>query len=570
MVGIHFHRFVMRSVIPPTLALACVALLLSLTVCSDADVPATVTTPPATENKSGLPEVDPALRVPVSYDTLLNDEAPIPPQCYTKTDGRFNPCYTCHQSHPEDGDYHINKRDDGALQGVYLFSEVGEANHWENLFADKSAYVDQISDAAIRNYIATDNYSDLADRLIRNGWQGWIPDLEDYENSAAAFDAEGIARDGSAWVAFNYKPFPSTFWPTNGSTDDVTIRLPTAFREIAGAYSRDVYLANLSLLEMAIKDLDSITTPPLDEAAIGADIDGDGMMRRGLTQIQRRATYFGDAAAIPVTPQQFPAGTQFMHSVRYLDETPEGDIVVSRRMKELRYMEKIAVLSDGSIRNRYARERKEKLDGQFPRFINHGDAGFENGFGWLVQGFIEDYDGALRPQTYEEQMFCMGCHAGIGTTIDHTFSFGRKVTGAEGWGYIDLKGMPDSPSISGGEGEILEYLRRAGGGNEFRENPEMRERWFLDDNQVREDAVRNADVYTLLTPSPQRARALNKAYTWIVRHQSYIYGRDANVLPAANVHSRIDAQSTPLQSEYRFSPWDSRLDWNAIDDSTEE
>ncbi|TMO83484.1 hypothetical protein CWC13_20075, partial [Pseudoalteromonas ruthenica] len=68
-----------------------------------------------------------------------------------------------------------------------------------------------------------------------------------------AFDEMGFARDGSGWVAFNYKPFPSTFWPTNGSTGDVMIRLPEAFRSKGGVYNQDVYLANLSLVELALK-----------------------------------------------------------------------------------------------------------------------------------------------------------------------------------------------------------------------------------------------------------------------------------------------------------------------------
>ena len=49
------------------------------------------------------------------------------------------------------------------------------------------------------------------------------------------FDDEGFdhAPDGTptGWRAFAYMPLPSTFWPANGSTDDVLIRLPEAYRE---------------------------------------------------------------------------------------------------------------------------------------------------------------------------------------------------------------------------------------------------------------------------------------------------------------------------------------------------
>src|SRR5690606_35647612 len=151
---------------------------------------------------------------------------------------------------------------------------------------------------------------------------------------------------------------------------------------------------------------------------------------------------------------------------------------------------------------------------------------FDNALGWYLSGFIEDYEGELRPQTYEEGMFCMGCHTSIGTTLDSTFSFARKVPGGQGFRYIDLVGMPDAPSRGEPDtGEILAYLKRAGGGSEFRENDEMRERWFREDGSVDEAKVREADVYTLLAPSRRRALNLNKAYLHIVRHQSYRLGR---------------------------------------------
>ena len=47
--------------------------------------------------------------------------------------------------------------------------------------------------------------------------------------------------------------------------------------------------------------------------------------------------------------------------------------------------------------------------------------------GWLIQGFIEDRSGRLRFNTYEETMFCMGCHNSVGSIIDKTYSFPRKL-----------------------------------------------------------------------------------------------------------------------------------------------
>ena len=207
-------------------------------------------------------------------------------------------------------------------------------------------------------------------------------------------------------------------------------------------------------------------------------------------------------------------------------------------------------------------ERKEKLDEQLPSFIRVKDRGFNNKFGWLIQGYIEDYNGELRPQSYEETSFCMGCHSAIGTTIDQTFAFPRKVTGKAGWGYINLKGMKDSPSKGQQEGEILQYLQVNGGGNEFRENTEMFKKWYKSDGTVNKEKVKNADVFQLITPSKQRAYDLNKAYTQIVRTQSYIHGRDANISPAINVHKTIDESVAPLKAEYRLDGWDIRLDWS--------
>ena len=513
-------------------------------------------------NKSPLPEVAAAKRISVSNKVITNLEAPVPSQCYTKTESRHNPCYTCHQIYDRSkGDFRMNELDDGGLQGLYIFSDEGLSNHWKNLFEDRTAWLEEISYEAIQSYVNSDNYSGLSSRLQKQEWKGFIPDLKNYHQAANAFDSQGFANDGSHWVAFNYKPFPGTFWPTNGSTDDVIIRLPPDFRELGGRYDRNIYLLNLSLVEMNIKNLATISIPPVDEQLLGMDLDGDGILNE-TRELHKRNAYLGDATAIPVVAQQYPENTEFMHSVRYVGSDETGNIFVPERMKELRYMKKIRVLDQQDIRSRYARERKEKNQGELPNFNDHGEMGMENGFGWMLQGYIEDYDGELRPQTHEETFFCMGCHAAVGATIDQTFAFGRKVTGAPGWGYINLKGMSDAPSISEPGGEIAQYLQRAGGGSEFRENPEMLARWFTQDGQVDQEKISTADVYTLITPSKERALKLNKAYTHIVRHQSYIYGRDATWIPAKNVFDVIDESAPPLAAEFRFYNWDLRLDWS--------
>jgi hypothetical protein len=510
-----------------------------------------------------IPHVDVDKRVVPTANGSFNEEAPIPPQCYTKTEGVNNPCYTCHQTYysPNKSEYRTNLRNDGANQGIYNFSDEGEINSWKNLFVDRQKWVKRISNEQISKYVDQDNYSNLAKNLKNKNWQGFIPDLQNYQLGKDAFNEKGIAKDGSGWVAFNYKPFPGTFWPTNGSTDDVLIRLPIEYRELNGQYNESIYLLNLSLVEMAIKELTEIDTFFVDENKIDTDINQDGVKTANVEVLKKRTFFVGDAKKNKVPNLQYPAKTEIMHSVRYVGVDEKGQIYGPKRMKELRYMKKTKLMSDGAIDSAYRRERKEKLDEQLPSYIRVKDRGFNNKFGWLIQGYIENYDGELRPQSYEETSFCMGCHSAIGTTIDQTFAFPRKITGKSGWGYIDLKGMVDAPSRGQKQGEILQYLQINGGGNEFRENMEMFNKWYKPDGSVDKDKIKSADVYQLITPSKQRAYDLNKAYSQIVRTQSYIHGRDANITTAVNVHKTIDESVAPLKPEHRLDGWDIRLDW---------
>jgi len=90
----------------------------------------------------------------------------------------------------------------------------------------------------------------------------------------------------------------------------------------------------------------------------------------------------------------------------------------------------------------------------------------------------------------------------------------------------------------------------------------MFDKWYNPDGSVNKEKVKQADVYQLITPSKQRAYAMNKAYTQIVRTQSFIHGRDVNILPAINVHKEIDESVAPLKKEHRVEGWDIRLDWS--------
>ena len=113
-----------------------------------------------TATTNPLPEIHPR-------GTIYNAEAIIPPQCYTDTAGKFNPCYVCHQNPIEDRE---NKMNDGELQLEYSFSDVGMTNHYKNLFEDRSKQVAAISDEEIDEWINQDNYSALAPRVRKEGF----------------------------------------------------------------------------------------------------------------------------------------------------------------------------------------------------------------------------------------------------------------------------------------------------------------------------------------------------------------------------------------------------------------
>ncbi|KZN45061.1 hypothetical protein N476_25755 [Pseudoalteromonas luteoviolacea H33] len=495
----------------------------------------------------------------IEHQEVYNPESVIPPQCYTKTDGVNNPCYACHQSYHDDKT-RPNVMKDGDLQGDYAFSDLGLKNHWKNLFIDRTDLIKGISDQEITNWIEQDNYTPFITKMIkRSDWRGEVTPLKNLAFPEKAFDELGFARDGSGWVAFNYKPFPSTFWPTNGSTGDVMIRLPRGFQTKDGLYSRDAYLANLSLTELAVKGLDAISVPRISEQVIGRDLNGDGKLS-DITRIVKQAHYVGDAE-IGLAHMLYPEGTEFLHTVRYLGVDEHGKIYNAPRLKELRYMRKHNFKSKREIAGSYYREAKEKEFEKLPVTLYIGDKGVNNTFGWTINGYIEDSRGELRPQHAQELAFCNGCHKTVGATYDQTFSFARKVEGAAGWGYINLKTQKDVPNVGEEHGEFLTYMSRVGGGDEFRQNQEMLKKWFTGGKVDMHKVQKAVNLYELITPSKERALALNKAYLTIVREQSYLFGRDATLVKAKNVLENVDDSQAPLQQDKQFK-WDMQLDWS--------
>ena len=511
---------------------------------------------------------------------LPNPVAYIPPQCYTRTsDGpgtpAHNPCYVCHvRSRPP------NFVDDVQLQLVWSLPPAARNNPWTNLFSPAVARAVPRSDEEILAYVRKSNYFDdeghiaLAEALRAvpaawdddhdGRWAGFVPDVW-YRFDDRGFDHR---PDGSAdgWRAYAYDPFPGTFFPTNGSMGDVLIRLdPVMRQDAAGREDLGVYAVNLAIVEALAKRAD-VAIDPTDEKILGVDLDLDGALGRA-TRVAfdggdgtgaTRMRYVGrarDERSFPIAPGLLPLRTELFHSVRYLDVAEGGGVRMAARMKELRYAKKVRWLGYTALRAKVAAETIEQRDAHDGtiQIYSELERGVANGAGWILQGFIEDRDGALRPQTFEESVFCVGCHGGIGVTTDSVFSLPRKLASRagsrvpqDGWFHgsqHDLHGLPE-PRGRDGRYEYTRYLAENGAGDELRENAEVIARFFDAQGALRPDAVArlHSDISTLLVPSPERALALDRAYRAVVDEQSFDRGRDAVLKPAQHVHPRPPLQ----------------------------
>src|SRR5690606_6618600 len=101
---------------------------------------------------------------------------------------------------------------------------------------------------------------------------------------------------------------------------------------------------------------------------------------------------------------------EFLHTVRYVGFGDDATILPSRRMKEVRYMVKAYTPPLQQLAELYREEQYAKEAGYLPGYINRWEKGLDNEMGWHIQGFIEDRAGRLRVATFEETLFCMGCH----------------------------------------------------------------------------------------------------------------------------------------------------------------
>lgn len=514
----------------------------------------------------------------ISYKHVNNYGSYIPPMCYTKLKEKhkvYNACYSCHTRGK-----HPNFINDTILQKEYSFPKKMMKNPYLNLFKDKSKKALLLSDDAILTYVNKSNYFDdnrliILRKNLPKKWFGYKPDC--YFN----FDSNGFDRDTenkyTLWRAFRYYPFLGTFWPTNGSTDDVMIRLDKNFSlDKNKKFNINIYTINLAIVEANIKQKE-IPINLVDETNYGVDLDGDGKIaqaRKIFYSSSFKISYVGYAKEllakkkIHLVSGLFPLNTEFLHSVRYLT-LKNNHVTSAKRMKELRYTKKTYWKNYAQLKQLADEELRESTMNQsrYPQLkVYRGDfkKGFDNNLGWIYQGFIEDRQGVLRPQTNEETLSCMGCHSAIGATTDTIFSFARKFEGVNernnnfGWNHWsqkDLKGVKDrklSYKIDGVKTKnILEYTfyLKQSMGNEFRDNQEINKKFFNKDNIPIDSEINKIkdDVSYLLMPSKQRALELDKAYKTIVEEQSFINGRDSNMKPIKTAYKDVNSSSTGVK-----------------------
>jgi len=503
----------------------------------------------------------------ISYTQIRNSRGIyITSMCYTQTRDNntqtlSNPCYACHTKGKTPNYYN-----DSTLQKEYNFPIEMLKNPFKNLFEDRSSKVASILDDEMWEYIRHSNYIESNGSLILaqnlpNDWSGYVPDC--YFD----FDADGFDKTPTnkytGWRAFRYIPFLGTFWATNGSTDDVMIRLDEVFTKNAdGKFDIDIYSLNLSIVEAIIKQKDINLSKEVDEVLLQVDLNQNGILDSAsqiVVSEPNKLSYVGlakrllEEKKINLALGLFPVGTEFLHSVRYIDwdETKEH-IKMSKRLKELRYAKKYKWQSYSQLQRTALSELKESLINgiktpQLALFRGSYQNGLNNNMGWIYQGFIEDKKGDLRPQTHEETIGCMGCHSHLGATTDSIFAFGRKVykDGWKHWSQKGLKGLQEPIVSYQNHKDVYEYsfyLQNNHSGNEFRDNDEVQERFFDTNGSIKKDMIKalHDDISTLIFPSKSRALKLNKGYKVLVDNQSYIYGRDANIAPMQNVYKEIE------------------------------
>jgi hypothetical protein len=457
--------------------------------------------------------------------------------------------------------------DDTALQLARTFPEAGEVNPWTNLFEDRSELAASWSDDEMRVWVRTDNLRDVRaqDDWDQDGdgdWSGFVPDCF-YSFDDAGFDRDP-AGEPTGWRAYASTPFPGAFWPTNGSFGDAAIRLPVAYRSnAAGTLDLDVYRANLAIVRAVVSGADAPLRPAVSERAVGVDLDRDG--RLGRASVVRYAfaprektwmRYAGAAGKLqdsgeiqPPTAGLYPVGTELLHGLRYIDIADDGTVQPAERRKEIRYTKKTRWLSYADIEVAVVDDAKEAE--QSPEAVRqlfgNGEHGVSNEMGWRFQGFIEDADGDLRPQTTEETGYCVGCHGGVAATTDSLFSFERVMDGTSTDWRVSIawarERIPDRVRADG-RGEGAHYVALTGG-DDFGANPETAAK--AGDPRIA------GDLGWLILPSPERAVALNRATRALVVGQDFTHGRDPVLGPVDAIRTLEEIPTGITRAE--SGPW---------------
>lgn len=89
--------------------------------------------------------------------------------------------------------------------------------------------------------------------------------------------------------------------------------------------------------------------------------------------------------------------------------------------------------------------------------------------------------------------------------------------------------------------EYVAYLERNGAGDELRQNAEIIAKFFDAKGTLKPGmkARLKRDISVALTPSKERALALNKAYKRLVERQTFRLGREIVLEGAHNVHREL-------------------------------
>lgn len=393
-----------------------------------------------------------------------NPYAHVPAQCYIETSaGTQNACQYCHNNglyleamgnNPQAGlaDNIGNLQTDYSFAPYDTTAPLATINRWENTLyperlADRVAALGQDPAAwDMQAWLRQDNWTPAHaqrggdpkswDSAVDNAWR-LFPGLDPADLPAggdgfvrSAKAGNGHFKDGERWItgwrAINFMPY-GIFTPMTGSVSGIYIRLPKAFMQTEdGGYDLAIYAANLDRLEKAIQDR--------------------------LTA-QDGSHYLGAAKAVALEKGVYPVGTEFAHPLHYVDVAADGSDPAygpypgtrAKRVKEIRYMYKW-------LDYRHYQFRPGDRAEAGTLYGNDGQGWVDNGAGWYLAGWIEDGQGALRPQNREELMQCIGCHSsvrrtefptftsGTGNTVDSTWALPRKFAGSAGWKEMDYLG----------------------------------------------------------------------------------------------------------------------------------